>query len=372
MTRSSGSRSKRSGDSTTNLFYDLLALCVKVGGLAFICISAYLLWGILSYKLANAMALPKADQQRIFESTILACKILRACGIVFIISTAVAFYAEEVAGYLMLLGGSLLFWGLPMLTSSTIVNMDQRVVGLAIYILAQFKAVGIVGLAASVPLIMFDFWIRLSGRKRRLLRRATTVSDEDQSAKSRLYINCWQMPYCRDYLRRFCKAYQSRKTCWRIRSGCYCDENMILRAMKSGGTGTPGGFDQRFTQLAGKSKQLTAAQKRARCRQCFLYARHQEQKFRIVSPFAFIFVLGVMWVYSGVIKGWLREGLSWMDKSAAYFSFLPKAQELAYQNWSGSTSANTVAEWLFLGCAYLILVTFALRLLEVFIFDLQV
>ena len=372
MPRAGSGGRRRSRGTVLDTVEGLTMRGVQFGGGAFAILSLYLLWGVISGSLVNAMAAPQADQLRIWENIRLACKILTAGGIVLILSASIKYYGDELAGYILLIGGALLHWGIPGAVGSSLQQVGFRAASLPAYVASQFSLVGTVALLAAAPLIMADFWLKLRGVRRTRPRAAEVVPKKEKATRSRVYLFCWQMPYCRDYLREFCKAYEERRTCWRIKSGCYCDEDLVLRVMKRSATSKLSGFDQRFTGVGGKSDKLTPAQKRQRCRQCFLYTEHQRQKYRILSPLAVPIVIGAMWLYLIPARTLLRKALAFTDQFAGYISFKPGAEQVVGNQWANAPATSSTVEGLFLICIGLIILTYVLRGLEYCIFDLQV
>ena len=372
MARTGSGRRRSSRGVGWDVVDRLTVLGLQVGGGAFVLVSVYLLWGIISGTLTNLSSLAAEDLQRVLKNVQFACKVLTASGVVLVFSGAIRYYLDEITGYLLLISGAVLHWGIPMAVGSSLQQVSFEAASLPAYVTAQYSLVGVVALVAAVPFIIADFWFKLRGVQRRTARGAIIVSKEEELPRSRFHIFCWQMPYCRDYLRKFCRAYEQRKSCWRIKSGCYCDEDMILRVMKRSSTSKVPGFDQRYTEVAGKTKDLTPAQKRQRCRQCFLYQEHQKQKYRMLSPLAFPAGVAIMWVYLKPVKLLLHEALEFTDRFAGQISFGTGAQQAVTSQWANAPATSNTIEWLFLVCIGLILVTYLLRALEYFVFDLQV
>ena len=341
------------------------------GGLVFIAASVYLLWGILDGSLANTASMQLADRTRVLDNIALFCKVMSASGIILVLSAAIRYYNNEITGYILLIGGALLHWGMPMAIASAFQQVSLAAISESLYnIVGNFRIVGIIAVVTALPFILADFWFKIQGVRRDVPRKAVVVGKgkADEPPKSRFHIFCWQMPFCRDYLRGFCKAYEQRKSCWRIKSGCYCDEDMILRVMKTSNTGKMAGFDQKFSDVAGgKSRDMTAAQRRERCRQCFLYVEHQKQKYRMLSPLAFPATAFILWTYFKPMKAVLSSALLFTDKLAGNMSYGQYSQQ-----WTNAQATSETVLWLFLGCVGLILVTYVLRALEYAIFDLQV
>jgi len=370
-----GSGGRRSRGAFLDAIDTLTRLGLQAGVVVFVLVSAYLLWGVVSGSLARIYNLPQADQARIWANLMFACRALTISGLVLIFSAAIRYHADESTGYALLIGGAALYWGMPMLIGSS--AQIGRVIGAAGlplgYTVSQFQLVGMVALVVAAPLILVDFWYKLRGVRRPATRGAVTIPKEGELPGSRIYLFCWQMPYCRDYLRRFCRAYEQRKSCWRMKSGCYCDEDMILRVMKRGSTSKVAGFDQRYSEVyGGKSKNLTAAQKRRRCRECFLYAEHQKQKYRMLSPLVFPAAVVLMWMYLRPVKTFLQVALDKADYLITSLSMHATAGQAVANPWANTPAASETVQWIFLVCLCMILITGMLRGLEYCIFDLQV
>lgn len=355
----------------------LTILGLQVGGIAFGLVSAYLLWGIIAGSLSKAGFLSGQDLQRVLQNIQIACKILTISGVVIVISGCIRFYLDDVMGYILLLVGAGLRWGMPVLVGSSLNDVAIAATTLPAYVAAQYSFVGTVALVTAAPFLLIDFYRKLSEAKRRAARGPIVFTpgqtEEEDVPKGKMCVFCWQMPYCRNYLRMYCQAYERRRSCWRIKSGCYCDEQMILRMMKRSNTSHVAGSDQRYAWIAGdeKGKQLTGAQKRQRCRECAIYLDHQRQKYQVLGPLAFPASLLIMYMYLKPAKAVMHQALQLTDKFAARLSYNSVPQGMQANQWASSPVASNTVEWLFLMCLGLVLVTYIIRGIEYFIFDLQ-
>ena len=371
------SRGRAGGRRSRGVFWDvtdkLTTLGLQIGAIGFAAASLYLLWGVISGALSKTLALGSADMQRIVQNVQIACTALRVCGLALVICGAVRYYLDEETGYVLFITGAILRWGMPVAVGSSLREVTAAAATLPAYVASQYSLVGTVSLLVAIPFILVDLSRKLRGAKRRAARAAVVQLEPDEAvAKTHVTIFCWQMPYCRDYLRKFCEAYERRKSCWRIKSGCYCDEEMILRVMKRSATSRVSGFDQRFASLAGEGKKsMTGAQKRQRCRECFIFTEHQKVKYRMLSPMAFPATALLMYIYLAPVKAGLHSALAMTDKFAGRLSFGTQTQTMLGNQWAVSSGSSTV-EWLFLICLGLIVLTYILHGLEYFIFDLQV
>jgi len=347
---------------------------LQIGALAFAVATIYLMWGVISGALSKTLGLGALDMQRVVQNVQIACRLLTAGGILLVVSGAIRYYLDEETGYVLFIVGAVLRWGMPIIVGSSLPEVTAAAATLPAYVAAQYSLVGTVSLVAAVPFLAVDLSRKLRGAKRRASRATMVRTDEEEEIrKSRVALFCWQMPYCRDYLRKFCQAYEKRKACWRIKSGCYCDEDMILRVMKRSSSSKVAGFDQRYSMAAGgATKGLTGAQKRQRCRECFIYVEHQKVKYRLLSPLSFPATAMLMYVYLKPVKAALHGALQLTDKFAGRLSYGAVPKDMLGSQWGASAAASGTVEWLFLLCLGLVVLTYLLRGLEYFIFDLQV
>lgn len=353
--------------------YGLIERMFVWGAVTFAIGIVYVAWGVFTGRMEDAMNLSQAERFQIAKNVIFACKLIEFGGIACLIGASARFFYEETLGYILLIIGAALYWGVAVMFGPTVQGMSLRAGDLAVFAVRQVQTVGTAALVLAGPFILVDFWAKLRGVKRSEKGDAARAAQKDEIPKSRLYLFCWQMPYCRDYLRKVCTAYEVRKPCWRIKSGCYCDENMILKVLQRSKTSKIPGFDQRYSEAAvGLSKNLTPAQKRARCRQCFLYTEHQKQKYRMLSPLAFPAVIALIWIYLRPVKTLLAKALTFTDQFAGTVSFGPSPEEVASKPWLNPSSVSNAVEWLFIVCIGLILVSYVLRAIEYAVFDLQV
>ncbi len=353
--------------------YTLIERMFTWGAGAFFIGIAYVAWGVFTGRIDEAMNLSPAERFQIAKNVIFACKVLGYGGISCIIGASARFYYEEVLGYLLLIAGAVLYWGVAAMIGPMVQTMTLKAGELAVFAIRQIQLVGVVALIIAVPFILMDFGAKLRGVSRSpKAERVRATATKEEIPKSRLYLYCWQMPYCREYLRKVCTAYEQRKPCWRIKSGCYCDENMILRVLQRSNTSKIPGFDQRYSSASvGLTKNLTPAQKRARCRQCFLYTEHQKQKYRMLSPLAFPGVVLLLWIYLRPVKALLAKALTLTDQFAGTVSFGPSPEQVASSPWLNPTAISNAVEWLFIICIGLILVSYVLRAIEYAVFELQ-
>ena len=103
---------------------------------------------------------------------------------------------------------------------------------------------------------------------------------------------CWQLPYCRKFVRERCPIYHAKRTCWKERVGCMCEEEVIRVAME----GKPIPKSQLLDGSAiPRNHRLNEKQKAERCRNCVIYNEHQRHKYRALAP-AVVLGYGVLYL----------------------------------------------------------------------------
>jgi hypothetical protein len=116
--------------------------------------------------------------------------------------------------------------------------------------------------------------------------------------------NCWQLPYCRKFVRERCPIFHARRTCWREKVGCMCEEEVIRNAMEN----KPIPKDALLaSKMIPKNFRLTEQQKIERCKTCVIYNEHQRHKYRLVLPAVIISFIVAYAGLHGVLIG-LTQG----------------------------------------------------------------
>ncbi len=103
-----------------------------------------------------------------------------------------------------------------------------------------------------------------------------------------------------------------------------------------------------------------------RCKRCFIYARHQADKYRVLSPLVFPAVVLAMWAYYPVISAWLLIGFGKIDRFMSFLTLRPVGSSFELGS-DGTILVGLSVVWL-----ALIGISYALRALEYLVFDLQV
>jgi hypothetical protein len=345
----------------------LTALCLQIGGPLFVILTAYLLWGVYNGDFAVIDHLKGTPLAQASAQIHLILTLMMVSGVLVLLSAAYQFSGEETVGYLLLIAGVLLRWGVAALAGVSRYKVSLASNSTPAHVIAQYMLLGLIAAILCAPFILVDVWERLRGT-RRWIKESTAETARRQFPKVGAYIFCWDTQFCREHMRKACGAYDARKSCWRIKSGCYCGEDRIIRALNAAHpTGQPPG-----KKPSPLHDELTPAEKRNRCRECFLYKNHQELKYRILSPLMFPLTYAIM--YFGFKAMWrnLHDALLLADKLSKHISYLPGIAQGKSPEWANVSAASSPVEWLFVVLLGLVLLTYLLRLLEYLVFDLQI
>jgi hypothetical protein len=242
-------------------------------------------------------------------------------------------------------------------------------------VVVHARDTGLMMLAPGLMLVLRD----LLGRLIRLITRPRIASGlvwgkedrHDLSVLRRVYGHCWDLPHCREFIRKICPAYLAGHSCWRVKQGCYCDEKTIIRAMELRGGGTEMVKNAQFSHgFSGGRRSLSPAQKRARCRNCAIFSEHQRQKYRVVSPLVFPTVAIAIWLISPNVQSLIQNVVQFTDRFMKIASFMPQAS-MGPSAWTYATGTGTI-QWLFIAWLSIMAIGYTLQLMEYFIFKVQI
>ena len=205
---------------------------------------------------------------------------------------------------------------------------------------------------------------------------------------------CWQLPYCRSGVRKNCPIFLAKTKCWKERTGCMCDENILMLAM--GGTEAQApvnmtkeiGFVPIGDLLATDTKRaniatrvgphgvripvnpnISDAQKRDRCRNCVIYNEHQRNKFSFFSVPVTLAVPVIVAFQFDNLRMLLTEALRTIDKIVAHLNL---SGDAVSSGLTKEISGSMPIETILIVCLTLVLMTWAQRLLEYCVFKIKI
>lgn len=285
MAKSSGSR-----DGLSEAFQDLLANVAK-GVLGLGAVATLVATGLLIFTCFRVASDPgvTADALKnvaMFRQVLLFGTIGVAVGASFL------FWGEELNSVVMLVFAAILFFApawVPLMASGTneasaaalsALQMGGTVLGVVAAAVLVIDVVGKTRQRAKV------------GVRADQLKYGKGVKEE--SDRQNVFLGkCWQLPYCRKFVRERCPIFHAKRTCWRERVGCMCEEEVIRVAMEN----KPIPKNQLLDGSAiPRNHRLNEKQKAERCRNCVIYNEHQRHKYKAVVP-------GVLAVYGLIYAG---------------------------------------------------------------------
>ncbi len=345
-----------------SLLESISELALKVGLLMLGLATAYLLWVLFGGKLTPA---GKVDQAALAHMVGIAKLVLMIGSVLVVAACCVTFFSDESIGLIMtIIGGALHFFAPAGIDAITPAEIHSN--PLYPSILKQFSSVGLVcfvpGCLLLLRAIVLQFARVVTSQS---LRLASEQNSRPAKKQPKFAANCWNMAQCNEHAKRMCPAWAKRRSCWQIKSGCLCDQDVIRRAAAERDRALGTDTSQGAKTSTMPRNVLTMEQKKERCRACTIYSEHQRMKFRIASPLAMISVIAVYAFYYGRISQWVYDILMKTDSVMKILTLKHGAES------SFAAQGHTVTT-LAMICLGVVLVSVTLKLLEYLIYELQV
>lgn len=275
------------------------------------------------------------------------------------VSVGYLFWGEQVAGFLLLLG-SIALYTAPMWLPG--MAGELRDAGKAA--VADLAGGGLVLGIISILIIVADTAQRSrerfsQGSKADLIKYGKGVKEEPD--RQNVFMGkCWQLPYCRKFVRDRCPIYHAKRSCWNELVGCMCEEDVIRGAMEN----RPIPKDALLAaKMIPRNNKLTFAQKKERCKTCVIYNEHQRHKYRAAVPCVLVSFLLIFVVANVPLTAATSTLINKMSFFANRFSFGAAEANLKGVDWFAE---GLLVVFFILGLSY------ALKFLEYLIFDLKV
>ncbi|MCS6830878.1 MAG: hypothetical protein RMM08_09730 [Armatimonadota bacterium] len=359
---------------TAELLQDLLQLVGIVSAIGAMLAIAYLLWGVFSGMVTSWATLSPAERLRVEQN-------VHTAGRALLISTATAaasftllYIQQTTIGYVFLLLAAVLALGVPLGVIHLAPQTGQEPTLLPVVVVA-FQQAGLLCLVPGIIFAVLDVWMRVtSGYFREMfnrsnLRYGANVARESQTS-NRLLGMCWQLPFCRPSIRKSCPIYHARRACWREGVGCMCEERVILQALE--GKGAPSADPRQNVRFIPYNRSLSKEEKQERCRNCIIYNHRQQQKYQVIAPIVIVAAVAVVANYAQQAQQLLFQVLHVVDNFVARFAFLPSSGEVQYMKIESLARSSEFVTWMMIGIIAVIFVSYVLRIVEYFIFQLKV
>lgn len=357
---------------TSEMMYSSLQLVAVLSAVGVVLTVAYLLWGVFSGMTTSWATLPPADRARVEQNVYLAGRALLVCTAAAAASFTLLYLQETTIGYLFLLAAAVLTLGLPVGMLYFAPQTGQAT--LLPVVAVAFQQAGLICLVPGIIFAVLDVWARIAAGyfqetfNRASLRYGSQARRETQTS-NRLLGKCWQLPFCRPSIRRSCPIYHARRACWREGVGCMCEERVILRALE--GKGAPSPDPRQNVRFIPYNNALSREEKQERCRNCIIYNHRQQQKYQVIAPIVMVSAVAVVLHYAQEAQHLLYEGLRLVDRFVARFAFLPAAGELEYMKIESLARSSDFVSWMMMIIIAVMFVSYILRVVEYFIFQLK-
>jgi len=205
-------------------------------------------------------------------------KVLLAGVIGLSIGTTYLFWGAELLGAAQLLLAAALFFA-PLYLPGVIGDSSNEAVGQA---LGALQIGGSVLGALGLLVLIADIAIRVNQRvkvgvKADQIKLGKGIKEEGEK-KNVILGKCWQLPFCRKFVRERCPIYHAGRTCWKELVGCMCEEQVIRNAMENKPIPKDALLAANFIP---QNHRLSVEQKKARCYSCVIYNEHQRHKYKV-------------------------------------------------------------------------------------------
>lgn len=293
-------------------------------------------------------------------------KILMGGTILLWLGISYQFWGEETLGVLQLMAAAAMYFAPLLLPQALGGGGTPSAEGLEA--LGAIQSSGLVGGAIAILVLLIDVANRIRMRSQQGMRAEALKYGkglkEETEIQNVFLGKCWQLPFCRKFVRERCPIYHSKRTCWRELTGCMCEEQVIRDAME--GKVIPKDMVA-AAQFIPRNNKLTIAQKQERCKSCVIYNEHQKHKYKALLPVITVAFAGIYLAFRGPLLIATTGLIASLDRMIGRATF----RETSGVKETISTSGIPFQEIL-LVCAMVILFAYALKLLEFLVFKLKV
>jgi hypothetical protein len=260
-------------------FEEILNGCAKtvagLGGLATLVAVGLLVFTCFRLGGGSVSQSEIADGTRnveIFQKVLIAGVVGLAIGATFL------FWGEELLGAIQLALAAALFFAplyLPGILGGTPNAATEKALG-------ALQMGGTILGALGLLVLLSDIAVRVNqrvktGTKADQLKYGKGIKEEGEK-KNIILGKCWQLPYCRKFVRERCPIFHAGRTCWKELVGCMCEEQVIRNAMENKPIPKDALLAANFIP---QNHRLSVDQKKQRCYSCVIYNEHQRHKYKV-------------------------------------------------------------------------------------------
>ena len=270
-----------------------------------------------------------------------------------VVLMSVRYYRAEATGYVTIAAGLALWLLLPLVVRGRAPQTSAReLLDLAYLMVSTFETSGaamvVLGLLRAVVgrIILLSTAPRVGAitRSPAFAAAMAQISEEPVGGRPSLMRKCWELHFCRGSLRVNCPRYLEQVACWKVRSGCYCDQGLATRLLTTMGAKAKVEVAEEMQSVQVRARQeARAAARRARrkarkkgppCGQCPIYLDHQKFKYRVLSWLSYPVAAAII----GLAISQIRYAYAWVDaylgeKLALTLPRIPHSQPLQGAEW---------------------------------------
>jgi flagellar biogenesis protein FliO len=182
---------------------------------------------------------------------------------------------------------------------------------------------------------------------------------EESDRQNVLLGKCWQLPFCRKFVRERCPIYHAKRTCWKELVGCMCEEAIIRNSMEN----RPIPKDELLAaQMIPRNNKLTIAQKKERCRSCVIFNEHQRHKYKVYMPA----------VVLGYVAAYILLRVPLLAATEALLTAINKVVQASTLNRGGNFTPPHAFVEMLLAVFFVIALSYSMKILEFAIFRAKV
>ncbi len=347
----------------------VVTLVAQAGLILMLVCLGYIFFGVFKGYLAN-------PSQQMINNMRLVGNLCAVAAVAF--ATCILLLQLEVREMPIIMGvlGAAFYFGLP-LAVGTILRKAGTSSNEATQIINQrFVTAGQFIIGVAVLRLVYTFFVSLPELASRETKKANVGFSEKAKDPSKLklgkpsvFSRCWQLPYCRESVRKTCPAFIAQKTCWKFGKGCYCDEEMIAKIVR-GDTGLGGQRKGGAAFLQSDIASRTGGPRKGTkppCGKCYIYLEHQNLKHRAVGPFVFPATLALVWVLKDIL------GVVYTTVGGALNSLFV---QFSFQSASGATKGpdplSKQAEYFIAFIIFVFVLIYVTKFVEFCIYKLKI
>lgn len=295
---------------------------------AFLSLS-YLLFVIMSGAL-GAPLIAGSVLEGLQQNVELARRAFLLCAWVALLAALVRYFRTESVAYVTLAAGVTCFLLLPWLVRTHVPpSAAAPLMAIGQSLVESFQTSGALMMALGFVRAVVGRVVALStGPTTGAITRApgfasamAELGEETPAGRPSLMRHCWELHFCRGSLRANCPRYAEQVSCWKRRSGCYCDQGLATRLLSSIGERMQVQVADEIRPVHARAQQYRSGgakpagrgrpgrRPRAPCGQCPIYQDHQKYKYRALSWLAYPAAAAII----GLLLPRLRYGYEWLD-----------------------------------------------------------